>query len=97
MSIPCSIGLLPNKPPTDVGSLIEKADLDGHDFVVVPIANPSFRRVLNENNEMSPEEHAVWKDRPVFDRKDLILNSAGKHDFTKISLVCFNFLYRMVW
>ncbi|KAG0935754.1 hypothetical protein G6F57_010554 [Rhizopus arrhizus] len=76
MSISCSIGLLPNKPPTDVGSLIEKADLDGHDFVVVPIANSSFRRVLNENNEMSPEEHAVWKDRPVFDRKDLILNSA---------------------
>jgi protein arginine N-methyltransferase 5 len=74
----CSVGLLTTEYYDDLGNFIVQADEAGHDFVVTPISHPTFRRVLNEENAIDKRTHMAWKDRPVFDRKDLVIKSAGK-------------------
>ncbi|CEG79696.1 hypothetical protein RMATCC62417_14131 [Rhizopus microsporus] len=68
MSRSCNIGLLATEEVTDISRFIEFADTTTHDFVVAPIAKPSFRRVLNQDRTLSQEEHEAWKDQPVFDQ-----------------------------
>lgn len=76
----CSVGLLTTEYYDDLSNFIVQADEAGHDFVVTPISHPTFKRVLNEENTLDKETHAAWKDRPVFDRKDLVVKSAGKQN-----------------
>ncbi|CAO3625255.1 unnamed protein product [Mucor fragilis] len=72
----CSVGLLTTECYDDLGNFILQADEAGHDFIVTPISHPTFRRVLNEDQSISQQEQRNWKDRPVFDRKDLVIQSA---------------------
>ncbi|KAI8331600.1 PRMT5 arginine-N-methyltransferase-domain-containing protein [Choanephora cucurbitarum] len=72
----CSVGLLTTECYDDVGNFISQAEEAGHDFVVSPLTHPIFRRVLNENKQVDKQTHANWKDRPVFDRNDLVFKSA---------------------
>ncbi|GAA5801491.1 PRMT5 arginine-N-methyltransferase-domain-containing protein [Helicostylum pulchrum] len=76
MSRMCSIGLLTHDYYDDLDNFISQAEGAGHDFVVTPISHPTLRRVLNEENTIDKESQESWKDRPVFDRKDLIIKSA---------------------
>jgi protein arginine N-methyltransferase 5 len=73
----CSIGLLTTEPFDDLGNFISHAEEQGHDFVITPISHPTFRRVLNEKGQMTKEQHAAWMNQPAFDRKDLVIRSAG--------------------
>ncbi|KAL9556073.1 hypothetical protein MBANPS3_002069 [Mucor bainieri] len=72
----CSVGLLTTDCYDDLGNFIMQADEAGHDFIVTPVSHPTFRRVLNEDKSISEQEQRNWKDRPVFDRKDLVIQSA---------------------
>ncbi|KAI7901883.1 PRMT5 arginine-N-methyltransferase-domain-containing protein [Cokeromyces recurvatus] len=72
----CSVGLLATEPLHDLDSFNIQANDTGYDFVVTPISQPSFKSVLNEEGIISDFDHDIWKDRPFFDRKDLIINSA---------------------
>ncbi|MBM6387978.1 MAG: hypothetical protein JSY10_29205 [Paenibacillus sp.] len=87
MSRMCSIGLLTHDYYDDLDNFIVQAEGAGHDFVVTPISHPTLRRVLNEENTIDKESQENWKDRPVFDRKDLIIKSAGKFYFHTISII----------
>ncbi|KAG2236581.1 hypothetical protein INT48_000135 [Thamnidium elegans] len=78
MSRMCSIGLLTHDYYDDLDNFIVQAEGAGHDFVVTPISHPTLRRVLNEENTIDKESQENWKDRPVFDRKDLIIKSADQ-------------------
>lgn len=78
MSRMCSVGLLTTEYYDDLGNFIVQADEAGHDFVVTPISHPTFRHVLNEDKSIDKTTQETWKDRPVFNRKDLIIKSAGK-------------------
>jgi protein arginine N-methyltransferase 5 len=77
MSRMCSVGLLTTEYYDDLGNFIVQADEAGHDFVVTPISHPTFRRVLNEDKSIDKKTQETWKDRPVFNRSDLIIKSAG--------------------
>ncbi|KAI7891369.1 PRMT5 arginine-N-methyltransferase-domain-containing protein [Mucor mucedo] len=72
----CSVGLLTHECFDDLGNFIVQAEEAGHDFVVTPISHPTFRRVLNEDNATDKETQENWKDRPVFNRNDLVIKSA---------------------
>ena len=74
----CSVGLLTTDCYDDLGNFIIQADDAGHDFIVTPISHTTFRRVLNEEKTTGEQDQRNWKDRPVFDRKDLVIQSAGK-------------------
>lgn len=78
MSRMCSVGLLTHECFDDLDNFIAQAEDAGHDFVVTPISHPTFRRVLNEDNATDQETQEIWKDRPVFNRNDLVIKSAGK-------------------
>lgn len=73
----CSVGLLTTECYDDLGNFIIQAEEANHDFVVTPISHPTLGRVLNQDKSISEQEQRNWKDRPVFDRKDLVIQSAG--------------------
>jgi protein arginine N-methyltransferase 5 len=98
----CSVGLLTTDCYDDLGNFIIQADDAGHDFIVTPISHPTFRRVLNEEKTISEQDQRNWKDRPVFDRKDLVIKSAGKLESFKANTCVFRLksliqYIRMVW
>lgn len=70
----CPVGLLTTEYHDDISNFAVQAEESKHDFIVTPISHPSFKRVLDQDNT---QQHAEWKDCPVFDRKDLIIKSAG--------------------
>ncbi|KAI8876437.1 PRMT5-domain-containing protein [Backusella circina FSU 941] len=76
MTSKCIVGLLVSEENQDLDYCISHANESGYQFIVTPITKPSFRRVLNEDDSMSPQEHDMWKEQPVFDRQDLVIRSA---------------------
>lgn len=88
MSRMCSVGLLTQECFDDLGNFIQQADEAGHDFVVTPISHPTFRRVLNEDKSIDVETQEIWKDRPVFNRNDLVIKSAGKSSYQLLKRAC---------
>lgn len=74
----CPVGLLTNDFYDNIGTFIDEASEAGHDFVATPIAHPGFRRVLHEDKkDINKDAVNQWRDAPVFDRQDLILQTAG--------------------
>lgn len=86
MSRMCSVGLLTHECFDDLGNFIQQADEAGHDFVVTPISHPTFRRVLNEDKSIDVETQEIWRDRPVFNRNDLVIKNAD-HSSRAIGLL----------
>lgn len=75
----CPVGILTSDYYDNVGTFIDMASEAGHDFVATPMAHPSFRRVLHEDKKDKNKKAVdLWRDGPVFDRQDLILQSAGE-------------------
>ncbi|KAI8980873.1 PRMT5 arginine-N-methyltransferase-domain-containing protein [Pilobolus umbonatus] len=76
MSRICSIGLMTTDCHNNFDEFFSKACETTYDFVATPISKPSFRQVLNEKNEMDSTAHKLWKNRPAYNKKDLILSSS---------------------
>ncbi|KAI8984574.1 PRMT5 arginine-N-methyltransferase-domain-containing protein [Mycotypha africana] len=72
----CGVGLMTTDHYDDLPNFIQQAEEAGHEFVVIPISHPTFRRVLNENNSVETQAHEAWKERPMFNIKDLVIKSA---------------------
>ncbi|KAI8099404.1 PRMT5 arginine-N-methyltransferase-domain-containing protein [Halteromyces radiatus] len=77
----CPVGLLTNEYYDNIDTFVQEASEAGHDFVATPMAHPSFRRVLHEDKkDINKSAIDQWRNAPVFDRQDLILQSAGCSD-----------------
>jgi hypothetical protein len=95
MSRMCAVGLLTTDYYDDIDNFGLQAEEAKHDFIVTPISHPTLKHVLNNDN---PEEHANWKDSPAFNRKDLIVKSAGKQKKTvSFTFFLINFVFNRIF
>lgn len=85
----CSVGIT---APTPLGSLddfIEDATQTGHDFVVVPIADDHYKRVLFEEED-SKKAFNEWRAGLPLTPNDLVLKKVGSYKPIAVFSQCSN-------
>lgn len=72
----CSVGVTAPTPLGSFDEFVEDATQSGHDFVVVPIANENYRRVLFESPG-SKQDMDEWRAGLPLTPNDLVLKTVG--------------------
>ncbi|KAI9011953.1 PRMT5 arginine-N-methyltransferase-domain-containing protein [Phycomyces nitens] len=80
----CPVGILTTDAFDNISSFIHQATDAGHDFIVTPISQPRFERVLGIDQPVNVIQ--TWRDSPAFERDDLVLKSADWSDVVVGSL-----------
>jgi hypothetical protein len=74
----CSVGITAPTPLGNLDDFVEDATQTGHDFVVVPIADEHYKRVLFEE-ENSKKAFNEWRAGLPLTPKDLVLKKVGSY------------------